>query len=605
MVVRKDMNLETLGVMAELPPDLSPLQLGTRGEWNGKGFELLGRLRVEWDEGSWNEWYAHFSDGSCGWVAESQGFYMVSFEDKNARIPSSATSLGAGEYLDLGRDRWNVVDNKSVRCRAGEGELPFAAPPGSERQSVDFTSIDGSFASLEYSDNETSFYDGSYAKFKDLHFTNLRPVPGWSTDAPQIRHQTNALNCPNCGAVVNLRAQGQTMSAVCGSCGSIIDTSNPVWTLVQTSEQKVADLYPLLEIGSRGKLQDVDYEVIGFVKRSDSESTWHEYLLFNPWHGFEWLVCYSGHWSFVHRHPEISDRSGAAVEIKGRKYVRYAEYTAVVTGVLGEFYWKVKRGEEAMTTDYINPPRVLSKEYYRELNEFTWSLGKYVDSKETAAAFGKKALPPPTGPYLNEPNPYAERWRGVKTVALLFLVIFTVIQLVSSAFSRHHPLYKTDLVYSKDDPVKIISSPKFKIEGGPQLVDIRGTSNLSNSWLSIGVELVNAQTNEAIPDSIELEYYSGSDEDGRWSEVSNNVVVSIPGVKTGEYYLNIEPSADPALRMQAYRIEVTSGGVFWSNYFFGLFVVMIYPIYLLFRAGAFESRRWAESDFSMTGVRSS
>src|SRR3981081_310847 len=87
MVVRKDLNVETLGVMAELPPDLSPLQIGTRGEWNGRGFELLGRIRVEWELGSWNEWYAEFAGGVEGWLAEAQGFYMVSFETKDDKIP--------------------------------------------------------------------------------------------------------------------------------------------------------------------------------------------------------------------------------------------------------------------------------------------------------------------------------------------------------------------------------------------------------------------------------------------------------------------------------------------------------------------------------------
>src|SRR6202012_1730726 len=83
MVVRKDLSVESIGVMAELPPDLSPLQIGSRGEWNGKAFELVGRIRVEWDLGSWNEWYALFDGGVGGWVAETQGFYLVSFEPKD------------------------------------------------------------------------------------------------------------------------------------------------------------------------------------------------------------------------------------------------------------------------------------------------------------------------------------------------------------------------------------------------------------------------------------------------------------------------------------------------------------------------------------------
>ena len=50
------------------------------GEFDGVGFKLIGRVRVSYEEGSWNEWYALFQDGRPGWVAEAQGFFMVSFE---------------------------------------------------------------------------------------------------------------------------------------------------------------------------------------------------------------------------------------------------------------------------------------------------------------------------------------------------------------------------------------------------------------------------------------------------------------------------------------------------------------------------------------------
>jgi len=62
MVIRHDMNLETLGKMAELPPDMTPLQIGTRGRYDSQGFELLGRLKIGWQDGTWNEWYALFDD---------------------------------------------------------------------------------------------------------------------------------------------------------------------------------------------------------------------------------------------------------------------------------------------------------------------------------------------------------------------------------------------------------------------------------------------------------------------------------------------------------------------------------------------------------------
>jgi hypothetical protein len=603
MVVRKDLNLETIGVMAELPPDLSPLQIGTRGEWKGRSFELLGRIRVEWGQGSWNEWYASFSDGGvAGWVAEAQGFYMVSFETKDKNLPAAPEDVHAGDFLKFAGGVWSISDIKTVRCCAGEGELPFPAPPGLERKSIDLTGSDGAFGSLEFSDGQTLLYTGAYAKFGDLHFSNLRPVPGWSAEAAEITNQTNALNCPKCGAVVNLRAVGQTMAAVCGSCGSLIDTSNPVWKLIQDRDEKVGSLHPVLPIGARGKLGGVDYEVIGFLQRADSESTWSEFLLFNPWHGFEWLVTSNGHWSFVHRCPEIADLSGPKIKYAGRHFILYARDKATVTAVLGEFYWKVRVGEKAVLTDYIDPPAVLSKEVYPDLQEFTWSMGEYIDPAVVGTAFNVKDLPKPSGLYLNQPNPYIERWKGVRVIALLAVIAFTAIQIMTASHAKRKVDYDVDLAYRWDDGGKVVVSPKFKIEGSQQLVEIEADAKVDNNWMEFDMELVDANTRQVYPATVEIEYYHGYDEDGSWSEGSGSNSVAIPAVPPGEYYLTIEASSDPLTTSMLYHVALSSGGVFWSNYFFGLLLILAYPIYLLLRRNGFENLRWAESDFSRTGL---
>src|SRR5687767_10191954 len=66
MVVRHDLDLENLGKMAQLPPDMSPIQRGTTGNYKGQDFTVIGRLKLQWEHGYWNEWYAMFSDGRGG-----------------------------------------------------------------------------------------------------------------------------------------------------------------------------------------------------------------------------------------------------------------------------------------------------------------------------------------------------------------------------------------------------------------------------------------------------------------------------------------------------------------------------------------------------------
>ena len=48
---------------ASLPFDVSPIQIGTMGTFEGVGFTVIGRVRWGWTDGSWNEWLLLFDDG--------------------------------------------------------------------------------------------------------------------------------------------------------------------------------------------------------------------------------------------------------------------------------------------------------------------------------------------------------------------------------------------------------------------------------------------------------------------------------------------------------------------------------------------------------------
>jgi hypothetical protein len=178
MVVRHDLNLETLGKMAELPLDMSPLQVGTRGRYRNKAFELVGRLKIGWEDGTWNEWYALFDDGSDGWLAEAQGFYAMSFEVKDTRNVPPRRAIAPGRSVTFANE-FEVTDIKEATCVGSEGELPFQGPKGRTSTSVDLIGSEGHFACIDYSDDGVRLYVGSYVEFDDLKLTSLREIDGW------------------------------------------------------------------------------------------------------------------------------------------------------------------------------------------------------------------------------------------------------------------------------------------------------------------------------------------------------------------------------------------------------------------------------------------
>lgn len=180
MVLRTGVNLENLGQMAMLPPDLSPLQLGTRGRYEKRGFELVGRLRIGWQDGYWNEWFALFDDGREGWLGEAQGFLMMSFGVPDPGLLPVQADLEAGKILHLlGGRPFEVSDIKEATCIGSEGELPFRGAKGRKSTSVDLNGRESGFACLDYSEDGTRLYLGKYVEFDELSLTQLRQIDGW------------------------------------------------------------------------------------------------------------------------------------------------------------------------------------------------------------------------------------------------------------------------------------------------------------------------------------------------------------------------------------------------------------------------------------------
>lgn len=181
-VLRGDADVSRIGEMADLPDDMSPLQVGTLFTYRGQRYELLGRVRMGWADGAWTEWFFD-GGGRQGWLAEAQGFLSVSFEHPApAELPGAMPALGT--VLRIDGTPYRVSDLKQATCTGSEGELPFAAPRGRTAEYADMVGPASGFAGLENGPDERRLYVGTYAGFDELAFANLRDVEGWTPPRP-------------------------------------------------------------------------------------------------------------------------------------------------------------------------------------------------------------------------------------------------------------------------------------------------------------------------------------------------------------------------------------------------------------------------------------
>ena len=178
-LLRRDLDVEQIGVMGALLEDATPLQLGVEGVWRSVHFAVVGRLQVRWEQGGWNEWYCVFDDGRTGWLGEAAGEYSLSFE---ATVPEPLPgwkSLEPGRAVTLGGVRYEVTDVREAEVVAGEGELPCRVGSGWTTRSADLRNETARFATLDYTDEAPRLYLGEAVEVAALRLRGLREFERW------------------------------------------------------------------------------------------------------------------------------------------------------------------------------------------------------------------------------------------------------------------------------------------------------------------------------------------------------------------------------------------------------------------------------------------
>jgi Domain of unknown function (DUF4178) len=178
-LLRRDLDVERIGTMAQLVADPTPLQLGAEGVYRSTHFAVAGRVQVRYDGGGWNEWHLAFDDGRTGWLGEASGEYTISFQTPLDGAAPAWESLQAGGTLRLGSTTYDIADVRRARVVAGEGELPFRVDAGYETATADLRSDGARFATLDYSETPPRLYVGEVVEFSALRLRGLRELDGW------------------------------------------------------------------------------------------------------------------------------------------------------------------------------------------------------------------------------------------------------------------------------------------------------------------------------------------------------------------------------------------------------------------------------------------
>jgi len=612
-IARTDRELKDLGKVAELVETGSPLDIGLRGKWKDVPFELTGRAQLGHEMGGqWDEWYATFSNGWLGWLAEAQGRFYITFQypiPENVQLPSF-------DQIQLGQQMpglpWPaplmVAETGRATALGAKGEIPYLLMPGETYYYADLSGANGSFGTLDYNETPPLVFLGNQVTLADLGITTTR-----APEREERRVDAAQVSCPHCGGPLELRAPDKTERVTCPNCNSLLDVNQGQLQFLKALDKPW--FQPVIPLGTTGDVPEGKMAVIGAMARSVTiEGTryfWGEYLLYNPQIGFRWLVHSDDHWNYVRAVPpgEISESTKSA-DYQGKSYRIFQDAQARVEVVLGEFYWKVETGEQVRGVDYVAPPYMLSKEVStvyvtdpknasktkRSTGEINWSLGTYVPVQQIEKAFGVSGLPRPSNIAPNQP--YKHWW--VYKYWGAFLAVLLLAGLLAFALSgSSKQVFSQTVTFQplpNEDGTQVFFSEPFEL-AGRRNIRVTGESPVQNTWVYLEGDLINDQTGVVQSFPIDISYYSGVEDGESWSEGGQSDSAYTSSMPGGKYVLRLEGQWErwqlPATVTVRIEQNVTRG----FNFLVALIVLSIGPVIMGIYHIGFERRRWSESMF--------
>lgn len=612
---RTDVDVKSLGKVAELAPIPSVVSLGARGVIANVAWTVIGQAQLDWGGGPWNEWRLLFDDRREMWLAEAQGALVLSQRAK-ADVPDP-TALSPGTSVAIGENAYVVTEVRRAHVASARGELPEGVAPGASYDYADLRGAGGRFATI--SDGAPpDVWVGRIVQASELG------IDATSVAAPAERRvATGRFACPSCGTGLDLRDPEGTRRFTCEGCGQLCDVGDE--RVVVVGEGRKLESKPRIPLGSRGKLRGEDVQVLAYLVRSVEVDgfryPWDEYLLRTKDGAHRWLVDAKGHWSLT---GDVSpgEVSGGprAVQFGGIRLRHFQGGKARVDHVQGEVHWRVAVGETVQAEDsiHVDPAtgNVLQLSYERTDAEVVWSRAEHVPPDELRAAFpDARTFRVPDGVGICQPNPWMQRrsaaWKA--SIVLLVLALAAIVLVPTSCSGTHvatmEVLAPVDApspsatpsaaTPAPEDPRGVAFSPEFDLTGDRSNVEVSVSCPVSNAWVGIDGALVEIATGEAYGFAVEAERWSGVEGGESWSEGSGRGTETIGGLPPGRYALRVQAASSgpgagtDGVRTNVYvRTRVMSVG----RLLVVLLVIALPPLAAAISVGMFEARRWSESD---------
>ena len=333
-----------------------------------------------------------------------------------------------------------------------------------------------------------------------------------------------------------------------------------------------------------------------------------------------------GHWTIgeaLAGAPKANAGIGhKTVTFKKTRYRHFQTVVATTSYVEGEFPWQIQVGDQATAHEYVAPPRSISIEetQLEGGQDIAFTGLHHIDPSTVWKAFELPGSPPSTsGVGSNQPNPW-KKGRAVTWVSFAALLGLWVVVAFIYINGRHPEVVfedkgiDLDALRSKEAQPPGKASTAFEpitreVEIGEpgQETDLEldfEAYPLSNAWAYVDVMLISQESEKAIGFGATAEEWHGVSGGESWREGDDHPTAVVGGVPGGKYLLQIVPSAggqatnSPAPTGLKLNVRLREDIVLLRYLLVPLAVIVFFPLVFMLLSLAFESRRWANSDYA-------
>lgn len=405
------------------------------------------------------------------------------------------------------------------------------------------------------------------------------------------------MKCPSCRSTLTVRESIGTESLVCPGCEAWVGIASAAPRLIAGTRPRAARTPSTtpLALGAKGVLRGKTLEVTGILQRAEGSYTWFECAVADEKGDITWLWVDRGHFSW-----SVCEGKQCVRTVPGGEF-QYGNETLKLFGIgkarqvwaSGSFPFELDPSERSRIEDYIAPPFTASRE------GGVWWVFEYIPVEEIEDAFGV-SCPEPVGIGMNQPSTYRRQRMAIGQVTVLALVALMLIHLFVGGDARQAPLLDSNVELRRPSGDPPQSLPGFALHKAWTAIEVDIRAPVSNAWADLNLAFVHAETGKSYWTSQGVEYYSGQDTDGGWTEGSPDRSVLIRSLPAGTYsvlasggtggwaggttpqYAQLQVYEKPAPAtnlLLAFGIVLGLAGIFvWTGY-------------------RFEARRWEYSDY--------